>query len=121
MHRTSYDLENRLIDFTVLILDLSEKLPNTFGAITLNKQIMRSGTSPALNYGEAQSAESPRDFLHKLKICLKEMRETQISLKTIRRKAYCAIEYVDRVLNECNELVAIFQTSVQTKKRNMSK
>ena len=77
------DLENRLIAFAVHIIQLVEKLPNTRTGNHLANQLVRSGTSPALNYGEAQSAESRKDFVHKLKIVLKELRESQICLKII--------------------------------------
>ena len=66
-------LENRLIDFATRILDLVEALPNTTVGRHLGGQTMRSGTAPALNYGEAQAAESKADFVHKMKICLKEL------------------------------------------------
>ena len=81
MIRRKYDIEDRLIRFANQILDLSEKLPNNISIITLTKQLIRSGTSPALNYGEAQAAESDKDFIHKMKISLKELRETQICFK----------------------------------------
>ncbi len=115
----NYDLEERLINFSVSILNLIESMPQSFGAMTLSKQLSRSGTSPALNYGEAQAAESGKDFLHKMKICLKELRETQICLKIIKRKPYLPNEKVDSVLNECNQLVAIFTKSIATKTNNM--
>ena len=114
-----YNLAERLIDFAVMILDLSEKMPATAGSVALTRQIVRSGTAPALNYGEALSAESPKDFLHKLRICLKELRETQITLQIIRRKMYVTGFDIGILLDECNQLVAIFVTSVETKKRNM--
>jgi len=115
----NYDLEERLINFSVSILNLIEHMPQSFGAMNLSKQLSRSGTSPALNYGEAQAAESGKDFLHKMKICLKELRESQICLKIIRRKPYLSNEKVDPVLNECNQLAAIFTKSVATKTKNM--
>ncbi len=64
-----YNLEERLIDFSILILDVIEQLPNDKIGNHLGGQLLRSGTSPALNYGEAQSAESRNDFIHKMKIC----------------------------------------------------
>jgi four helix bundle protein len=73
---SKYDLEDRLIEFAVRIIDLAEALPGTVASKNLGGQIVRSGTSPALNYAEAQSAESKNDFVHKMKICLKELRET---------------------------------------------
>lgn len=81
-----FDLEDRLIEFTIKISDLTENLPNTFLGNYLKGQMIKSGTSPALNYGEAQSAESTNDFVHKLKIVLKELRETLVCLKIIDRK-----------------------------------
>lgn len=93
-----YDLEERLIDFAVLILEIGESLFNTRAGNPMAGQIVRSGTSPALNYGEAQSAESKQDFIHKLKIILKELRETNIALKIIKRKPLTKnLEKVDRV------------------------
>jgi len=83
-----YDLENRLIDFAVQILDVSEQLPTTGGGKYFADQITRSGSAPALNYGEAQAAESRKDFIHKMKISLKELRETFVALRIILKKAY---------------------------------
>ncbi len=112
-----YDLEERLIDFAVKILDLSEQLPQNFAAKHLGGQLVRSGTSPALNYGEAQEAESKADFLHKMKICLKELRESQICLKIIAKK-HCINETIGQpVIKECAELVAIFTKSIETASR----
>mgnify|MGYP006217843063 CR=1 FL=1 len=66
-----FNLQNRLINFAVLILDITEKLPDNKGSNHLSGQLVRSGTAPALQYGEAQSAESRKDFIHKMKIALK--------------------------------------------------
>lgn len=71
-----FDLEERLIDFAFVIIDISEALPKTRAGEHLGGQLLRSGTSPALHHGEAQAAESPADFIHKMKVCLKELRET---------------------------------------------
>ena len=109
-----YDLEDRLINFAVMCLDVVDKLPKSLGAQTLARQLSKSGTSPALNYGEAQAAESNRDFLHKIKICLKELRESQICLQIILRKSYLDSEIMISVMQEASELVAIFTKSVQT-------
>ena len=109
-----YDLEERLIDFAVQVLDICELLPQTFAAKHLGGQLVRSGTSPALNYGEAQAAESKADFLHKMKICLKELRESQICLKIIFKKKYTIENKLQFILKECGELVAIFTKSIVT-------
>ncbi len=115
-----YNLEKRLITFAVKVLTLVDRLPKSGGAIVLARQLSKSGSSPALNYGEAQAAESPRDFIHKMKVCLKELRESQICLKIIKQKPYLEQSLVSPVLLECGELVAIFVASVQTAQRNQS-
>ena len=82
---TPKELENRLVQFTIDIIKLTEGIKPTIAGKKLSNHIVRSGTSPALNYSEAQSAESGRDFVHKLGVCLKELRETFINLKIIDR------------------------------------
>lgn len=117
-----YDLEERLIDFAVLILEVGESLFNTRAGSHIGGQIIRSGSSPALNYGEAQSAESRNDFVHKFKIILKELRETNVSLKIIKRKPLTKkIELTDKAMKECNELISIFVKSIETANRNKLK
>ena len=86
MNKKKFDLEDRLIDFAIRISEVAEVIPNTLLGKQIKGQIIRSGTSPALNYGEAQSAESTNDFVHKLKIVLKELRETLVCLKIVFRK-----------------------------------
>jgi len=114
-----FDLEERLIDFSVMIIDLVEFLPDTRAGNLIANQLLRSGTSPASNYGEALAAESRRDFIHKMQIALKELRETHIWLKTVDRKKL--VKEQDRLnilLDECNQLLAIFVSSVATARRN---
>ncbi len=83
---------------------------------------MRSGTSPALQYGEAQSAESRNDFIHKLKILLKELRETRVALKIINKaKLSNDIILIEKAFAECNELISIFVKSIETTKKNSLK
>lgn len=109
------DLEERLIDFAVLIIEISESLPNTRAGNHLAGQIVRSGTSPALNYGEAQDAESNQDFIHKIKIVLKELRETFVALKIIKKaKLYKNEDKLKIAMQENNELIAIFVATVKT-------
>jgi four helix bundle protein len=85
---TAYELETRLINFASRVTNLAEALPKTFAAKHLGNQIIRSASSPALNYGEAQAAESVEDFLHKMKICQKELRETSVCLKLIAQRKW---------------------------------
>ena len=118
--KRKFDLEDRLIDFALLIIKISESMYKTPAGRYISGQIVRSGTSPALLYGEAQSAESRNDFIHKVKVLLKELRETFIGLKIIKRAPLTnSIEIVDRGLVECNELIAIFNKSAETAKKNL--
>jgi four helix bundle protein len=114
------DLEERLINFAVLIVQIAESMPNTRAANHLGGQLLRSGTSPALNYGEAQSGESRKDFIHKIKIVLKELRETFVCLKIIyQTKLYSVEEKMQSALKENNELIAIFVKSAETADKNV--
>ncbi len=112
---TKEELENRLIDFSVIIINISENLKDSRAGNYFAGQIVRSGSSPALNYGEAQAAESKKDFIHKMKICLKELRETFVALKIIKR-ADLHLDYprIDDATKECDELISIFVASVNT-------
>ncbi len=113
-----YDLEDRLIKFAIMIANLAETLPESLFGRYIAGQIIRSGCSPALNYGEAKSAESINDFIHKMKICLKELRETLISLKIIQQKPLVKQnEVISISLQECNELISIFVKSIQTSEK----
>ena len=110
------ELEDRLIEFAVSVIGLVESLPNTMAGAHIAGQLLRSGTSPAPNYGEARSAESRRDFIHKMKISLKELRETMIWLKIVYRKKFAIEQVVSSAISECNELIAIFVSSTKTAK-----
>jgi len=112
------ELEDRLIDFAVRIINVVEALPSSKAGNHVAGQLIRSGTAPAPNYGEAQSAESRKDFIHKMKIALKELRETLIWLKIIERKPLCEPAKMKDIRRECDELVAIFVTSVKTAEQN---
>ncbi len=117
-----FDLEDRLIDFAIAISEIVEILPNTKFGNQIAGQLIRSGSSPALNYGEAMSAESTNDFIHKLKIILKELRESFVCLKIIKRKPLIQTsENLELVYKENNELIAIFVKSIQTAKTNQIK
>ncbi len=116
-----YELEERLIWFAVKVIELSNYLPNTTAGNHLNGQIVRSCTSPALNYGEAESAESQRDFIHKMGICLKELRETFINIKIIKYSEMTDnVDLLNWCFNENNELISIFVKSISTAKKNNS-
>ena len=117
-----FDLEDRLIRFSLSIHDIVDTLPRNIGAVYMAGQLIRSGTAPALIYGEALAAESRRDFIHKMKLVLKELRESGISLKIIRHRSYFADnERIELVLKETNELISIFVKSIQTAQSNLTK
>jgi len=118
MKERKFNLQERLVDFAVVIVQFTGKLPNTYAGQHLGGQLLRSGTSPALNYSEAKSAESKSDFLHKMKICLKELRESYTCLIIINNSGICRDNsLVDEILSECNELISIFVSSIMTAMR----
>ena len=117
-----YDLEDRLIEFAISVIGITENLHNTRAGNHVAGQLVRSGTSPALLYGEAQSAESRNDSIHKMKVCLKELRETRIWLLIVQRKSLTkAAEQLGAVIGACNELIAIFVASLGIAQRNKGK
>ena len=109
-------IEDRLINFAVSIIEIVKELPNDRVGNHLGNQLLRSGTSPGLNYGEALGAESRKDFVHKLDIVLKELRETLNCLKILFRIGYVKNE---DIVKECNELISIFVKTVKTTKEKM--
>ncbi len=110
-----FDLEERLIRLAVQIVRIADAFPDTKAGRILSDQLIRSGTSAALNYGEAQSAESKRDFVHKLKIVLKELRESSVALKIASELCFLdGLGESSPILNECHQLIAIFVKSIQT-------
>jgi four helix bundle protein len=115
-----YDLENSLIEFASLSIDISEALPKSFAANHIAYQLVRCGTSPCLQYGEAQSAESRSDFIHKMKISLKELREVMNCVRLIKKKNWYSEEQLKLFLEENNQLISIFVKSIQTAKKNLA-
>lgn len=118
MKKIKYDLQDRLIEFASEVIELAEKLAPTIAGKYHAGQIIGSATSPALHYGEAQAAESAADFIHKMKVCLKELRETSVNLKIIQRRKYAEESKLNELLIEINELIAIFVSSISTAQRN---
>jgi four helix bundle protein len=87
MTERAYDLEDRFIAFSSRVVDVVESLPKTRAATYIAGQLIRCGLAPALLYAEAQAAESPDDFIHKMKVVLKELKETRVCLKLIIKRA----------------------------------
>ncbi|MCM3873604.1 MAG: four helix bundle protein [Pyrinomonadaceae bacterium] len=114
-HQTQADeLEERLINFAVRIIRLSSQLPRTAAGKHVAGQILRAGTSPAPNYGEARGAESHADFVHKLRIVLKELNETSIWLRIIERSQLLGRRLLANIMQENRELCRIFASSLKT-------
>ncbi len=121
MKERVFDLEARLIAFAVRVIRVAESLPKTPTGNHIRNQLLRSGTSPAPNYGEAQSAESRSDFTHKLKIVVKELRETRVWLLMVQRiNLIKSATVLDALLQETHELIAIFVASLKTTAKERS-
>ncbi len=108
------DIQERLINFAVRIIDITSKTPKSPAGKHIAGQLMRSGTSPAPNYAEARSAESTNDFVHKLKVALKELNETKVWLQIIKRSQIIPDKEYIGLPEECDELCRIISASVKT-------
>ena len=116
----SKELEARLINFAVDIINLVKSNEDNYAGKHLSGQIIRSSTSVPLNYGEAQSAESKKDFIHKMQLSLKELRETYVNLRIIEKaKLNIKTERIANLISENNELISIFVRSVETSKKRL--
>lgn len=117
-HRASnYDLEARLLEYSVRVIRLAEKLPATRSGNHIAGQLLRSGTSPLANHGEAQAAESKNDFIHKMRLSLKELRESYRWLLLIHNVPLVTPAKVEPLIAETDELIRIFVRSIQTAER----
>jgi len=122
MQMDKFNLEDRLVNFSVLVIEIANEMPKTKAGNHLATQIIRSGTSASLNYGEAQSGESRKDFIHKMKVVLKELRETFVCLKIIyKTKLYKTEKKITIAMAENDELISIFVKSVETAQKNLEK
>jgi len=108
------ELENRLINFAVRVLKLADALPRTPAGKHIARQLLRSGTSVAPNDAEARGAESGKDFVHKLKIALKELNETSVWPKTVQRANLMKVELLTALTDENQQLCRILNTSVKS-------
>lgn len=118
MQERNFDLEDRLVDFTCRMIEVADALPNTRTGNYIAGQLIRSCHSPALNYAEAQAAESISDFVHKLAIVLKELKECRIALKIIGKKELIKpTARLDEIFKETQALIAIIAKSISTSKK----
>lgn len=119
MESQQYDLEERLLDYAASIVRLIGNMAKTKAGNHVGGQLLRSGTSSYFNHGEAEAAESPRDFVHKMGICLKELRETKRVLRLTRKVPLIQQPAdVEPLLDETEELIKIFFVSIRTAKKN---
>ncbi|HBG69490.1 MAG: hypothetical protein A2W93_01240 [Bacteroidetes bacterium GWF2_43_63] len=115
-----FDLEERMANYSALVLSFCDSIQKTYAGSTIANQLTRSGISVALNYAEAQSAESRKDFVHKMKISLKESRESYMCLRIISKSSLQkSDEMLLNLLKETNELISILVKSIETAKRNL--
>jgi four helix bundle protein len=109
------DIEDRLIQFSVSSYKITGKLQKSDFTATLSNQLIRSATSVALNYGEAQGSETTRDFIHKIGVVIKELRECRVNFKIIKESEICLDNVeIERILVENDELIAIFYSTLKT-------
>ena|SRR5688572_21798179 len=114
-----YDLEDRLVEYSCRMIDVVDALPNTRAGNYIAGQLIKSCMSPTFNYGEVQAAESRNDFVHKLGIVLKELKECRSALKIIRKKELIKpVSKLDSVYKETEELIAILAKSIETANKN---
>src|SRR5690606_4332471 len=114
------ELEERLITFSANVILFTEFISKSYAGNHLTGQIIRSSTSPALNYGEAQSAESKKDFIHKMGICLKELRETMNCLNTIERTNLSTNgEIINKLKTDAILFISVFVVSIKSAKVNI--
>jgi four helix bundle protein len=119
METSKYDLSERLLAYCTKIIQLVNKLPRTRAGNHIAGQLLRSGTSALPNHAEAQAAESPSDFIHKMRLCLKELRETQRWLLLVQRVPLIREPaQVEPLLVETDELTRIFVSSIKTAQKN---
>ena len=116
-----YNLEDRLLDYAAMVIKLVEHLPSTRAGNHIAGQLIRSGTSPLSNHAEAEAAESRADFIHKLRICLKELRESKRWLRLIHKViASNSVPELTAILAETDELIKIFVASIKTASQRKS-
>ena len=113
------DLEQRVADFAARVIGVCEKLPDRMGSRHLQDQLFRSATSVAANYAEACVPESRRDFAHKMGVALKELVETRMWFRIIAKREYIKPELLVNLIDELEELVKIFHSSIKTARRNL--
>jgi four helix bundle protein len=122
MSEKTFDLEDRLVEFSSRIINVVEAIPNSRAGNYVSSQVIRSGLAPCLLYGEAQAAESREDFIHKMKVVLKELKETRVSLKLIKKTELIKpVARLNQLSNEIEQLIAITAKSIDTARINLKR
>ena len=122
MKQKEFDLEDRLVNFTCRMIDVVEALPKTRSGNYITGQLIRSCHSPTFNYGEVQAAESRSDFIHKMRVVLKELKECRTALKIIIKKEMIKpAKKLDNIFKETHELIAIIAKGIETAAHNADK
>ncbi|HEY6978609.1 MAG TPA: four helix bundle protein [Chitinophagaceae bacterium] len=122
MEQRKFDLEDRLVDYTCCMIDVVEALPNTRAGNYIAGQLIKSCHSPTFNYGEVQAAESRNDFIHKMKVVLKELKECRTALKIIIKKELIKpVKKLAKIFTETLELIAIIAKGIATAEKNKTK
>ena len=116
--KRQFDLEDRLLEFAVRLTKLVDALPNSRTGNHVAGQLLRCGTSPFANHGEVQAAESRKDFIHKLGVCFKELKEVRRWLRFIARIELVPPRRLRPLLIENEELIRIFSASIKTAEKN---
>jgi four helix bundle protein len=112
------DIQERLIRFAARVIAVCDALPNTMAGQHIGRQLLRSGTAPAPHHAEARSAESPADFIHKLKIGVKELNESEVWLRIIIASDMLPEPRLSPLIDECNQLQRIFNASIKTARQS---
>jgi len=112
--KPAYDLKDRLLDYGARIINLTRALNSDYAQRHIGNQLLRSGTAAVSHHGEAQGAESPADFIHKFRLGLKELRESERWLKLIIRSNILPDHKLVPILDETDQLIRIFVSSIST-------
>ena len=115
---TGSDIQDRLSDFAVRVIELCEGLPGTFAGRHIGTQLLRAGTAAAANYAEVRGAESRNDFIHKLGVVRKELNEALVWLRLVERRAMVETRVIEPLSSECDELCRVIAASRKTAEEN---
>jgi four helix bundle protein len=117
MNKETITLSDRLLDFVVRVIKLAEALPKTPTSRHVGGEMVRACSSSGANYEEACGAESRSDFIHKMSIVLKELKETRFWLRVVHRAEMVESSRANPLTDECEQLCAIIARSILTAKR----